>query len=85
MRFRRRARPIPFRRPGLFAIGHDHVEESLGGRPEQVRQVIADDSQSQVGGVLERFGAAHEVPRMRDLPASRSGMRCDGCAGKSRS
>ena len=58
-RFRRERDRFGFSDLDLVAIGHDHVEETRGGRSEQVRQVVADDSQSQVGGVVERLGAAH--------------------------
>src|SRR5208337_266997 len=44
----------------LISIGHDDVEESLGGCAEEIGKIRRVNPQAKIGRVIERYRPSHE-------------------------
>src|SRR5271157_4613803 len=49
-----------FQRLDLISIGHDDVEESLGGCAKEIGQIRRVNPQAKIGRVIERDRPSHE-------------------------
>lgn len=47
--------------PDVVSVGHDVVEEGLGGGDEEVVEIIRSQAEADIGGVVDQLAFAHDA------------------------